>query len=233
MTSTLNFELSNRPDFGTLTVQLEQGQQIFAETSAMASMDANVNLKSGLKGGIGQSLMRGIAGDSMIVNTFTAENGEGEVVLAPGPPGDMLHYQLTGNNLMLQRGAFVAHSDHVEISGKWEGAKGFFSGQGLVLLKASGTGDVFFNSYGAIIEVEVNNDYIVDTGYIVAFEDTLTYKVSVLPGLSLRSKIKSLFFGGEGLVCKFQGQGKVWIQTRNVNPFLNWINLFRPTNDSK
>ena len=55
MTSSLNFEMSQRPDFGMLTVQLEDGQQIFAETSAMATMDSNINKKSGLKGGIGKA----------------------------------------------------------------------------------------------------------------------------------------------------------------------------------
>ena len=103
MTSTLNFEMSQRPDFGMLTVQLEDGQQIFAETSAMATMDSNINLKSGLKGGIGKALMRGLGGESMIVNTFTAQIGGGEISFAPGPPGDMLHYHLHGNSLMLQR----------------------------------------------------------------------------------------------------------------------------------
>ena len=65
----------------------------------------------------------------------------------------------------------------------------------------------------------MKSDFIVDTGYIVAFEDTLEYRVSVLPGLRAGSKIKSFLFGGEGLVCRFSGQGKVWIQTRYVHPF--------------
>ena len=65
---------------------------------------------------------------------------------------------------------------------------------------------------GAIVEVDVSDDYYVDTGYIVAFEDTLDYKVTVLPSLSRGGKVKSFFFGGEGLVCKFSGQGKVWVR---------------------
>jgi len=122
----------------------------------------------------------------------------------------------------------MAHSEGVEVTGKWQGARGFFSGEGLILLKASGHGDIFFNSYGAIMEIDVKSDFIVDTGYIVAFEDTLEYRVTVLPGLRAGSKIKSFLFGGEGLVCRFSGQGKVWIQTRYVHPFLYWINPFRP-----
>ena len=227
MTSNLQYEIQLRPDFSLLKVSLEQGQKVYAEPSAMAAMSPNLKLKAGFKGGALKSLGRLMGGESMIVNTFSAENGPGEVLFAPGHMGDTQHYRLTGGSLYLQRGAYMANSEGVEISGKWQGAKGFFSGEGLVLLKATGTGDVFFNSYGAILEIDVTDDYIVDTGYIVAFEDTLQYRVSVLPGLR-GGGIKRLFFSGEGLVCRFSGQGKVWVQTRYVIPFLSWIDSFRP-----
>ena len=51
--------------------------------------------------------------------------------------------------------------------------------------------------------------------------------MSILPGLGRGAQVKSLFFGGEGLVCRFNGQGCLWVQTRAVNPFLNWVNPFR------
>ncbi|MFN9986021.1 MAG: TIGR00266 family protein [Pirellula sp.] len=231
MVSTLNFEITQRPDFSMLKVALEAGQQVFAEPSAMASMSPNLTLKAGLKGGALKSLGRMFGGESMIVNTFTAENGPGEVVFAPGHIGDTQHYRLSGGSLMLQRGAYMANSAGIEVTGKWPGAKGFFSGEGLVLLKASGTGDLFFNSYGAILEINVTDDYVVDTGYIVAFEDTLQYRVRTLPGLR-GGGFKRLFFSGEGLVCQFGGQGKVWVQTRYVSPFLSWVNPFRPTKNN-
>lgn len=227
--SELDFELTHRPDFALLAVRLEDGQKVFAEPSAMASMDPNIQLKAGFKGGLKQTLGRALGGENLIINTYTAANGPGEVTFAPGPAGDTLHHYLDGNSLMLQRGAFMAHSEGVEVTGKWQGARGFFSGEGLILLKASGRGDLFFNSYGAVLEVDVTGDYIVDTGYIVAFEDTLNYNITVVPGLKIGGKLKSFFFGGEGLVCRFSGQGKVWIQTRCVNPFLTWVHPYRPT----
>ncbi len=229
MTGAIRHEITQRPDFALLTVYLQDGQKVFAEPSAMAAMSPNIALKAGFRGGVRRTLGRLFGGESMIMNTYTANRGPGEVCFAGGQLGDAFHYALRDNALFLQRGAFVAHSEGVQLTGKWQGAKGFFSGEGLVLLKASGNGDVFFNSYGAILEVDVTQDYYVDTGYIVAFEDTLQYKVTVLPGLSKRSKLKSFIFGGEGLVCKFSGQGKVWIQTRNIAPFFRWIYRFRPT----
>ena len=228
MDSDVQFEISQRPDFGLISVQLEQGQKIFAEPSAMAAMDPSITLKAGLKGGIRKTIGRALGGESMVINTFTADRGSGEVIFAPGAPGDAAHYHLDMNTLMVQRGAFVAHTDGVELTGKWQGAKGFFSGKGLVLLQASGTGDLFFNSYGAILEMDVRDEYIVDTGYVVAFENTLHYQVDVLPGLKTGGKLKSFLFGGEGLVAKFNGQGKIWVQPRAVNSFLTWVYPFRP-----
>lgn len=224
----LRYEITERPDYTLLTVHLERGQKVHAEPAAMASMDPTISLKAGLRGGLGQAFGRALGGENLIISTYQASDGPGEVTFASGPIGDVVHHRLTGNTLYLQRGGHLAHSDGVEVTGSWQGARGFFSGEGLILLKASGEGDVFFNSYGAILEIEVRGDYVVDTGYIVAFEDTLSYNVTVLPGLSAGGAVKSFLFGGEGLVCRFQGEGKVWIQTRYVNPFLRWIYPFRP-----
>lgn len=222
------YEISQRPDFSLVTLKMQQGQKVYSEPSAMAAMTPTIKLKAGFKGGFGKTLGRAFGGESLIINTLEAATGPGEVSFAPGIQGDVAHYSLQNNVIYLQRGAFLLHSDGVELTGKWQGAKGFFSGEGLVLLKASGTGDLFFNSYGAILAVDVTDQYYVDTGYVVAFEDTLQYRVTVLPGLRAGGKIKSFFFGGEGLVCQFSGQGRVWIQTRHPKSFVSWIHPYRP-----
>ena len=216
-----------------LTTTLKQGEQVFAEPASMITMDPSVTLKAGLKGGLLKSLGRGLGGESLIINTYTAHEDGAEVSFAPGPMGDMQHYALNNNRLILQRGAFVAHSEGVTVDGKWGGFKGMFSGEGMVLLQAQGTGDIFFSTYGAMVEVDVKGGYYVDTGYIVAFEDTLDYNVTVLPGLGLGSKVKSFLFGGEGFVCRFEGHGKVWVQTRAVNPYLSFIHPFRPVKQNR
>jgi uncharacterized protein (TIGR00266 family) len=232
MSDTLLYAIEAAPDFPLLRVQLDAGQQVLAEPSAMATMSPHVQLKSGVKGGIGKGLGRMFGGESFIVNTFTAQGAPGEVALAAGGLGDLVHYRLNGaGGLMLQRGAFLAQSNGVEVSASWQGAKGFFSGQGLVMLKATGAGDLFFTAYGAILPMEVDGRLLVDTGYIVAFEDTLSYRITTVPGArpGTASKLKSFFFGGEALVCELTGKGKVWVQTRQVSAFLSWVYPFRPT----
>jgi uncharacterized protein (TIGR00266 family) len=229
MASSIDCDIIHQPDFALLRVRLKPGERINAEPSAMASMDTTITMKTSFKGGLWQSVTRGLGGESFFVNTFTAEQGGGEITLAPGPMGTLIHYRLSGaTELLLQRGAYLANSDGIEISGSWQGARGFFAGEGLILLRAKGEGDLFFNTYGGLIEIDVDGGYIVDTGYIVAFENTLAYSVGVLPGSGTGKKIKSFIFGGEALVCHFSGRGKLWVQTRAVMPFLQWVWPYRP-----
>ena len=231
MNKSLHFEIAHRPEFPLLQVRLEAGQKLFSEPAAMATMSPSLHMKAGLKGCLGKSLGRAFGGESLIVNTFTAESAPGDIALAPGGLGDIQHYRLgTGGGLMLQRGAFLAHGEGVSLDAEWQGARGFFSGNGLVILRASGSGDLFFNGFGAVLPVEVDGGYYVDTGYVLAFEDTLTYQVTTMPGLrpGTGQKLKTFFLGGEGLVCRFSGRGRVWVHTRQVGSFLGWIYPYRP-----
>lgn len=215
----LKFRIDGRPDFAFLTVQLPAGKTLKVEASAMATMDTTLKMKTKLKGGLGRFL----TGESLFLNEFTAENVPGEIGIAPGAPGDLAHVFLRGETLFLQNSAFVACDPAVNLETKWQGfTKGFFSGESFFLVRASGQGDLWFNTYGGLIELDVDGDYVVDTGNIVAFTDGLDYSISKVGGY------KSLFFSGEGLVCRFSGKGKVWIQTRAANAFVSWAHWFRP-----
>ena len=109
MPNGLEFSISQRPDFAMVEVILQQGQKVYAEPSAMASMDSTVTLKAGFKGGFGKTLGRALGGESLIMNTYTASRGLGRIAFASGQPGDVVHYALDCTTLMLQRGAFMAH----------------------------------------------------------------------------------------------------------------------------
>jgi uncharacterized protein (TIGR00266 family) len=131
---------------------------------------------------------------------------------------------LQDQTIYLQNSAYVASSSGVAVESKWQGLmKGFFSGESLFLIRCQGKGDLWFSSYGGIIEIDVAGEYVVDTGNIVAFTDGLQYNVTKVGGY------KSLFFSGEGFVCRFSGQGRVWIQTRKVGPLVSWVWPFRPS----
>ncbi|MFW5829821.1 MAG: TIGR00266 family protein [Planctomycetota bacterium] len=230
MADGIDFQIEQQPDYAIVRLRLQPGETVYSEPSAMASMSPGIDLKAGLKGGLLRSLGRAFGGESLIVNTYTAREA-GELVLAPGPAGDLQHIHLHGNRILVQRGGYLAHSGTVSIDGKWGGFKGFFA-EGMVLLQASGEGDLWFNSYGAILQVDVRDAYYVDTGYVVAFDDTLDYDLTTMPGLSWKSRAKSFLFGGDGLVCRFRGEGRVWLQTRMLQPWLNFLWPFRPSKNN-
>jgi len=214
-----DFKFDHKPDYSFLTVQLPANKTLKVEASAMATMDTNINMKTKFKGG----LKRFISGESIFINEFTAQNGAGEITIAPSAPGDMEHVYLDNETIYLQNSAFVASDPSLDVATKWQGLmKGFFSGEKLFLIKVSGQGDLWFNSYGGILEIDVTDNYVVDTGHIVAFTENLEYKVSKVGGY------KSLFLSGEGFVCRFSGAGKVWIQTRKVQPLTAFLAPFRP-----
>jgi uncharacterized protein (TIGR00266 family) len=214
------FELQGQPDYAFLSAQVPAGETIKVEASAMATMDTHLVMKTKLRGG----LSRFLTGESIFINEFTADGGPGEIGVAPGAPGDMRHLYLDDETVYLQNSAYVASNVAVAVESKWQGlTKGFFSGESLFLIRCSGRGDLWFSSYGGIIEIDVDGDYVVDTGNIVAFTEGLTYKVSKVGGY------KSLFFSGEGFVCRFSGKGTVWVQTRKVGALASWVWPFRPT----
>lgn len=213
------FSIEGHPDYSFLTVQVPANETLKIEASAMATMDTHVEMKTKIKGGFGRFL----TGENIFINGFKAQNLPAEIGIAPGTPGDLMHQYLNGKTIFLQNSAYVASTVDVEIETKWQGMlKGFFSGESLFLIRCSGTGDLWFNTYGAIIEIDVMDDYVVDTGNIVAFTEGLDYDITKVGGY------KSLFFSGEGFVCRFSGQGKVWIQTRSAQAFASWAHWFRP-----
>ncbi|WP_374514560.1 TIGR00266 family protein [Niveibacterium sp.] len=212
------FTIEGAPDFAFLTVKLPANHTIKVEASAMATMDTHIRMKTKLGGGLG----RFITGESIFINEFSAEKVPGEIGIAPGAPGDLGHVYLNGDVVYLQNGAFVACDPDVTIESKWQGfTKGFFSGESFFLIRASGTGDLWFNTYGGMIAKDVDGEYVVDTGNIVAFTEGLNYSVEKFGGY------KSLFFSGEGFVCRFRGKGRVWIQTRTSGALLTWAQQFR------
>jgi uncharacterized protein (TIGR00266 family) len=224
------FAMEHQPSYASLILNLQPNQMVVVESGAMAAMDSHIQMKSKMKGGLMKSLGRMLGGESLFMSEFTAVGKSGQLYLSPGVPGDIQHYYLSDDRggLVVQSGGFVACSPTVEIDTKFQGLKGFFSGESLFMIKATGRGDIWFSSYGAILEIPIENEYVVDTGYIVAFEDTLSYSVEMISGLSFRGLMTGIF-GGEGIVCRFRGKGKLWIQSREIFSLINFLNPFRPT----
>lgn len=216
----MQYEILARPAASVAKLILETNESVTCEVGAMIAMTTGLSVEttSGQKGGGGgflKGLKRMFAGENFFLNHFTANQSNQTLIIGPTMLGDIVHHRLRGGALVIQGSSWLASDSGIKIDATWQGfGKAIFSGEGLFWVKATGQGSVFLSSFGAIYEVEVDGEYIVDTGHIVAFEDTLQFKI-VKAGQSLIGS----FLGGEGLVCKFQGQGTLYCQSHNPPNF--------------
>jgi uncharacterized protein (TIGR00266 family) len=214
----MEHEISARPSFALLTVSLEEGESLRAESGAMVSHDTEIEMETNATGGFLKSIRRAFGGESFFQNTFRA-TAPGDVQFAPPLPGDISHVELAGETLYVQSGSYLAGDAGLDVDTEFGGARTFFGGEGLFLLKVTGTGPLFLSSYGAIEEISLDDrdSFVVDTAHVVAFEDTAEFTVRRVGGL------RSTLTSGEGLVCEFGGSGTVWVQSRSQDAFLSWL----------
>lgn len=213
-------EILYRPSYSLARVMLAPNEKIRTESGAMVSMSADLGVETQARGGLLSSLARTVlGGESFFLNTYTAPSGGGEITLAPVLPGDIMVIPMSGGTMLVQSGSFLACSDSISMDTKWGGAKTFFSGEGLFMLRISGSGTLILSSYGAIHELKLEKaqKYIVDTTHLVAFDEEIGYQVKTIGG------IKSTLFSGEGLVVELTGPGTVLLQTRSERAFLAWL----------
>lgn len=209
------------PTYSAVEIDLQAGEKIVSEAGAMAWMTPNIKTETSTRGGVFQGLKRAVlSGESFFQNTYYPEGGPGSVAFAPGAPGDIIPLELQNDELILEKGAYLASEEGVTCDSKWEGFKGIFS-EGLFVLRVTGTGMLFFNSYGRVEAVDVDGDYVVDNGYAVAWEPSLEYK------LTRGKKIRSFLFSDQ-LLLRFSGRGRVWIQSRSPSTLADWVHPFRP-----
>jgi uncharacterized protein (TIGR00266 family) len=215
-----------RPAYSLTAIRLGPNEEVRVEGGSMVSMSADLTLETKAEGGLLKSLARSVlGGESFFVNTYRAGPQGGELNVAPSLPGDMAALNLTGETLLVQSGSFVACEKTISLDTAWGGAKTFFASEGLIMLRATGTGQLILSSYGAIHEMELaaGQRYVIDTGHLVAFSANIGFQVRRVGG------IKSTLFSGEGLVVDLTGPGRVLLQTRSTDAFLSWLIPKLPT----
>ena len=220
----MRYEILYQPSFSLAVVSLERGEQIMAESGAMVSMSPTIRLEAKMSGGgVFGAVKSAMGGESLFRTTFTAETGPGEITLAPSTLGD----------IMARRADRLASSSSSPaatwraIPG-WRSAsrgsmRGMLSGEGLFLLTVQGSGLLLLSSFGAIHSKQLapGEEYIVDTGHIVAFEGSVEYRLEKATGKTqgvggfLKGMVQSAL-SGEGFVCRYRGPGQIYIQTRQL-----------------
>jgi uncharacterized protein (TIGR00266 family) len=224
----MDFDIMYRPAHSMARVKLNPNESVLAESGAMIGMSPNVQMQT-QAGGLTGGLKRMFGGESFFRNTFTAHNGLGEVLLAHALCGDMRVLEMTPQGYFVQSSSFVASTPNVQTETKVGGFKTFFAGEGVFVLKATAPspGLLLIGAFGGIEELTCNGSLVIDTGHLVAWDAALEYSV----GKSASGWIAS-YLSGEGLVCHFRGQGRIWIQTRNASAYGQTIGALLPPRES-
>ena len=231
----MRHEILFQPSFSLAVVHLQHGEAVMAESGAMVSMSPTIRLEAKMSGGgVFGAIKSAMGGESLFRTTFYAESGPGEVTFAPSTMGDILSLELTGQKVFVQPGSYLAGHPGLEISVQGS-ARGFMSGEGLFLLTVRGSGTLLLSSFGAIHSkvLAPGEEYIVDSGHIVAFEESVQYQLEKATGKTqgvggfLKGMVQSAL-SGEGCVCRYRGPGRIYLQTRQLPSFARQMIPFLP-----
>jgi uncharacterized protein (TIGR00266 family) len=216
----MKVEILYRPSYSVARVSLNRKEIVHVEAGAMVGMSPDIQMETEARGGFLKSISRSMfGGESFFMNTYTGEKDGDRILLAPPLPGDIAVVEMQDDSLLVQSGSYLASSEGIQVDTKWSGAKTFFGSEGLIMLRVSGTGTLIVSSYGAIHPMELNagEKYVVDTGHLVTFEESVQYNVKKVAGW------KSTLFSGEGLVAELTGPGRINLQSRSQDSFLSWL----------
>ena len=215
-------------DMQIVEVELDPGETVIAEAGAMNYMEDQISFEAkmgdgskphqGLFGKLLDVGKRALTGESIFMTHFTNQGmGKKRVSFAAPYPGKIICIDLKDHNqsILCQKDSFLcaALGTNVSIAFQRKLGTGFFGGEGFILQKLSGDGKAFVHAGGTIVRKELQGETLrVDTGCIVAFEESINYDIQMAGGL------KSMIFGGEGLfLASLSGFGTVWLQSLPVS----------------
>jgi len=202
-------------DMQLVEVELDQGEGVRAEAGTLTYMEDGIEMQTSTGGGIFKGLKRAITGESFFITTFLNNaTGKAKVAFAAPYPGKIIPISLDdfGGRIICQKDSFLCAAQGIEIEiafTKRLGA-GVFGGEGFILQRLEGDGMAFVHAGGTIVEKDLvaGETLRVDTGCLVAFNDSVTYDIKFIGGFT------NALFGGEGLfLATLTGPGKVYLQS--------------------
>ncbi|MBN1373949.1 TIGR00266 family protein [Candidatus Dojkabacteria bacterium] len=198
-----------------IVMKLSKGESVFSEKGGMAWMSPQIKMETNMRGGVMSAIGRAFSGESMFLATFTSEADDAEIAFTSEFPGQIIEFDLSGNSIITQKDAFMVAENTVELSVHLTKrfGMGLLGGEGFILQKLSGKGKAFIEVAGSVEErlLTEGEELLVDTGYIAAYEDSVTADIQMVKGF------KNILFGGEGLfLATVKGPGKVWLQSMPI-----------------
>lgn len=214
--------------FPIVVCTLQKGETMKDESGAMAFMTSNIKMSTNTGGGLLKGIGRALSGDSIFLSFFTAQSDNEQIAFASCTPGKIIPIRLNGSNTIIgQKNAFLASEDsiNIDIYFKKKLGAGLFGGEGFILQKFTGTGMLFLEIDGEVIEhdLQPGEKLLVEQGHIAAMEETVDFDIERIKGA------KNMLFSGEGLfLTTLTGPGKVWIQTMPISKLAEAIIPFIP-----
>ena len=218
--------------FPIVICKLQKGETMKNETGAMAFMSSDMKMDTNTGGGLLKGLGRALSGDTIFLNFFTAQSDNQEIGFAARTPGKIMPIRLNGSNTIIgQKNAFLAAEDGVNLDIYFRNklGAGIFGGEGFILQKFTGTGIVFLEIDGEVIEhnLQPGEKLLVDPGHIAAMEESVEFDIERVKGA------KNILFGEGLFFARLQGPGKVWIQTMPLSKLAEALIPFLPTTTEK
>jgi uncharacterized protein (TIGR00266 family) len=222
-------------DIQLVEIELDPNETVIAEAGSMCYVEDGITFETKMGDGssgdnsvMGKLLQAGsrlLTGESLFMTHFTNRGiGKRKVAFSAPYPGTIIPINLAhlpGNTLIAQKDSFLcaALGTKVSITFNQKIGAGFFGGEGFILEKLQGDGLAFVHAGGTIIEKQLNNETLrIDTGCVVAFEQTLSYDIQ------RAGSLKSMIFGGEGIfLATMRGTGKVWIQSMPISKLIRAV----------
>jgi uncharacterized protein (TIGR00266 family) len=218
-------------DIQLVEIELDPMETVIAEAGAMVYMEEGITFETRMGDGsvanqgiLGKLLSAGqrvLAGESLFMTHFTNRGyGKSRVAFSAPYPGTVIPVDLaaTGGRLIVQKDGFLCAAMGTSLSIVFNRRLGssLVGGEGFILEKLEGDGLAFIHAGGTVIEKQLRGETLrVDTGCIVAFEETIDYDIETTGSL------KSMVFGGEGLfLATLKGTGKVWLQSMPIRKLI-------------
>lgn len=210
----MQYEVKGAP-FPVVVCNLAPGESVKCQRGAMCWMSPNMQMET-TTGGLGKMFGKALTGEALTENRYTAQGGPGMIAFGSGVPGNILAVDVTGGRtIVAQKRSFLASEMGVNVETHFQkkGAAGFFGGEGFIMQKFSGQGNVFLEVDGSTIEYQLQpgQTLIVDTGSLAAMDASVNMDIQMVKGLG------NVLGGGEGLFnTVLTGPGRVWLQTMPV-----------------
>ena len=213
--------------FPVVVCELADGEQMITEKGSMVWMSPNMQMET-RGGGLGKIFSKAFSGESMFQNIYTAR-GAGMIAFGSSFPGQIKAVTIApGQDMILQKTAFLAAEPGVELSIHFNKklGTGLFGGEGFIMQRLSGSGVAFAEIDGELVEYELREgqQIVADTGNVAGFTAGVKMEIQQVPGM------KNKLLGGEGLFnTLLTGPGRVWLQTMPISSVAASIRPYIPT----